>query len=158
MQCCALNRSVYRQKYPLGLHPPGRDIAVFFPLSLMEVKRLNHMQCPANVPPYFCPTKPSCTFPPGAASAARVVQRRQVVLVVMLRVICGVCSVTDEMLILNFPISLSQTYPVCCCRPAAGCTAQGERTLRRALPDTGPTPQAADLPSFASWEVRSRCG
>lgn len=29
--------------------------------------------------------------------------------------------------------------------------------LRRALPDTSPTPQAADLPSFASWEGRSMC-
>lgn len=149
-----LNRSVYRQKYPLGLHPPGRDIAVFFPLSLMEVKRLN----PANVPPYFCPTKPSCTSPPGTASAARVVRRRQVVVVVMLRVTCGVCSAADEMLILNFPISLSQTYATRCCQPAAGCTVQGEWMLRRALPDTSPTPQAADLPSFASWEGRSRCG
>lgn len=52
MQCCVLNRSVYRQKYPLGLHPEGRDIAVFFPLTLMEVKRLNHTPCPGNVPPY----------------------------------------------------------------------------------------------------------
>lgn len=80
------------------------------------------------------------------------------VVVVMLRVTCGVCSAADEMLILNFPISLSQTYAIRCCQPAAGCTVRGEWMLRRALPDTSPTPQAADLPSFASWEGRSRCG
>ena len=76
MQCCGLNRGAYRRKYPLGLHPEGRAIAVFFPLTLMEVKEAEPHAVPCKcVPSCFCPTKPSRTFSPGSASVAGGVQR-----------------------------------------------------------------------------------
>lgn len=117
MQCCVLNRSVYRQKHPLGLHPEGRDIAVFFPLTLMEVKRLNTRRALEMCPLTFLSYKAILYIFSQFCFCSRRCSEVLNVIVILLMVMSAILSVTKNV---KFPILLPPNFvyvgqigPVC---------------------------------------------